>query len=209
MDVLLALLHDRATLTATTLRCARIPNLKGTVSTVTTETGKVPYSTELICRVASAPTVGATVTVGSTTGVVGAVSTFDTPGPWMRHARVYVTTRQDVTGPLPDAVTVYASTTATDAYGTVKRVPGATGTAILARLEPTASTESETDGQRRAQTWDLTVDGDLLTAGVDAYATIHHGGTVYALVGDPLVHADPVGGHWSTATLRRVGDGTA
>jgi hypothetical protein len=209
MDVLLALLRDRATLTAGTLRCARITNLKGTVSTVTTTAWKVPYSTELICRVAAAPAPGASITIGATSGTVGAVSTFDTTGPWMRHARVYVTTRQDVTGPLPDEVTAYPSTVVADAYGTTKRVPGGTGATMDARIEPSASSESETDGQRRAQTWDLTVDGDLLAAGVDAYSTVRHGGTVYALDGDPLVHADPVGGYWSTATLRRVGDGTA
>jgi hypothetical protein len=209
MDVLLALLHDRATLGAVTLRCAVIPNPRGSVSTVATGAGRVPYSTELVCRVAAAPTVGASVTVGATTGVVGAVSVFDTPGPWMRHARVYVTSRRDVTGPLPDEVTVYPSTSSTDVYGTVKRVPGVSGTVMDARIEPAASSEGHTDGQRRTQTWTVTTDGDLLALGVDAYSAVEHDGVRYAVVGDPLVHADPVGGHWSTATLRRVGDGTA
>ena len=211
MDVVLGLLMDRATVGASTLRCARVPNHKGTVSTMRRDSDgeRVPYSTELICRVASAPAVGATITIGSVTGKVGATSVYDTTGPWMRHARVYVTTRTDVVGVLTDEVTLYPTEDSTDAYGTLVRKPSTTGVERAARIEPTSASEDHSDGQRRAQTWTLTTDGDLSADGVDAFSAVECAGVRYALVGDPLVRIDPTGESWSTAILRRVGDGAA
>lgn len=210
MDVVLGLLHDRAAVGAGTLRCARMPNPRGSVSSVINADGeKVPFSTELVCRVSSIPSIGSTVTIGAVTGKVGATSVYDTVGPWMRHGRVYVTTRTDVTGPLQDTATFYPSEQTTDAYGTKVRRPSTIGITVDARVEPSASSEDHSDGQRRAQSWTVTCDGDLLAQDIDAYATMTCAGVSYALVGDPLVRVDPTGESWSTAVLRRVGDGTA
>lgn len=210
MDVLLAQLPDRATIPGGTLHCARVGVERRNIGTVVTDSGaKVNFSEELICRIASAPAVGAAVTVGSVTGVVSARRIVDTRGPWQRHARIFITQRSDITGALPDTITAYPSETATDAYGTARRVPSMAGITMPARVGPASSTENHQDGQRRTQDWTLTTDGDLLAQGVDAYATIHHGVTVYQLTGDPLVRLDATGGRWSTATMRRTGPGTA
>jgi hypothetical protein len=178
--------------------------------TFTTDDGmKVPYSRKLICRAGSEPDLLAALTVKGVACVVGGFRVQDTTGPWMRHTVVYCTTRHDVVGDLPDTVTIYPSTTSTDAYGTTRRVPSATGTSMAARVDPVSSAESAADGQRRAQTWTLTVDGDLAAQGVDAYSTVLFGSVLFHLDGDPLVHADNVGGTHSTATMRRTGPGTA
>lgn len=210
MDVLLVQLPDRAALSSSTLRCARVGVERRTVGTVVTLSGaKVGYSEELICRVASAPAVGESITVAGVTGTVSARRIVDTLGPWQRHARVYVTQRSDITGPLPVTVTVYPSTTTTDAYGTTIRKPSTSGLTMAGRIDPGSTTENHGDGQRRDQSPTLTVDGDLAGLGVDAYSTVHAAGVVYQVVGDPVVRPDGIGGYWTTATLRRTGPGTA
>lgn len=207
--MILALLRDTAVVGTGNLRCAVSPNPGRSVGSVTTATGqKCPFSVEFICRVPQAPAVGSAITAGGRTGVVSAVSVFDSRGPWMRHAKVYVTTRVDITGPLDDEVTVYPSVATVDAYGTPVRVPSVSGVTLSASMEPTAASEDHSDGQRRNSTWTLTVDADLTESGVDAYSTVvDEAGFTYALVGDPLVHDDPTGGHWSTAVLRRMNEG--
>jgi len=210
MDVPLAVLRDTVTVPGGSLRCHVILTDAGGRGTYTTDDGlKVPYSRRLICRAGSEPARLTALTVRGVSCVAGAVRVMDTTGPWMRHTVVYCTTRSDVVGDLPDTVTVYPSTTSTDVYGTIRRVPSATGVSVAARIDPVSASESTSDGQRRAQVWTLTVDGDLTAQGVDAYSTVESGTVVYAMVGDPLVHADSVGGSYSTASIRRVGPGTA
>ena len=213
--MILALLRDTAQVGAppVTLRCAVTPNPRRSVGSVNTSTGtKCPYSVELICRVSSAPTVGSVITSAGRTGVVSATIVQDARGPWMRHARVFLTTRSDVLGGDitgdDTVVTVYPSVETIDTYGSVVRVPSATGVNVHALIAPTSATESHSDGQRRVQTWDLRADGDLEALGVDAYSTaVDYQGYTYALTGDPLVHTDPTGGSYSTATMRRVNEG--
>jgi len=208
----LALLPDRAvTASSVTIRCNVQPNPTGGPKQVTTATGdKVQCSVQFVCRPEAAPTVGESLTVKGTTCAVVKASEQDSVGPWLRHTIVYCATRTDITGPLDTTVTVYPSETSTDAYGSVVRVPSATGTSMAARLEPVTSSESHTDGQRRDQTWRLVVDDDLLAIGVDAYAqVVDADGLVWALVGDPLVHTDATGEKWSEVKVRRTGDGAA
>lgn len=212
MEVILAVLRDVATVDGARVRCARIPNPRGGASTVTTDDGeRVPCSLELVFRRSSAPAVGATLALGGVSGHVMVSREQDAPGPWMRHTRVWVATRADVLGgPLDTTVTVFPSAVEVDGYGTPRRVPSATGTAMIARLDPASTDESHADGQRRTQTWTLTVDTDLTAAGCDAYAVITDAdGMRYALDGDPIVHTDPAGNSWSTARVRRYGDGGA
>lgn len=206
----LAVLRDTVTTPTGTLRCHVALTDAGGRGTFVTDDGlKVPYSRKLICRAGSEPARLSALTVRGVACVAGATRVHDTTGPWMRHTIVYCTTRADVVGDLPDTVTVYPSTTSTDAYGTTRRVPSASGIVMAARIEPVSSTETSSDGQRRSQSWTLTVDGDLSESGVDAYSTVLFGTVVFQLVGDPLVHADNVGGTRSTASLRRTGPGTA
>jgi len=203
-------LRDTVTTPTGSLRCTVVLTDAGGRGTFTTDGGlKIPYSRKLICRAGAEPARLAALTVKGVSCVVGGTRVYDTTGPWMRHAIVYCTTRSDVVGDLPDTVTVYPTTTSTDAYGTTRRVPSATGVVLAGRVDPVSSTESASDGQRRSQSWTLTVDGDLAGRGVDAYSTVHFGSVVFHLNGDPLVHADNVGGTHSTATLRRTGPGTA
>lgn len=210
VDVPLAALTDRVTTPTGVLRCRVIRTDGGGPGTFTGDDGaKVPYSRRLYCRYGAAPAVGAALTVQGVACVVGAVRSEDVRAPQVRYSTVYCTTRADVTGDLSDTVTVYPTTTTTDRVGTVRRVPSGTGISMAARVEPVSSAESESDGQRRSQAWSLTVDGDLAAQGVDAYSTVRFGTTLFALVGDPLVHQDTVGGSWSTASLRRTGPGTA
>jgi hypothetical protein len=214
-NIPLAVLRDQATTTDRTFRCSVTPNPTGATSTVTTASG-VPCkcSIRLMTRTGLAPDVGATVTVSGVTGKVAHVAVRDLMGPWQRSAEVFIATRTDIVGALPDTVTVYPSEATTDAYGTPVRSPvrspATTGTVLAARIEPAASSESHTDGQRRDQTWTLTVDTDLLALDVDAYAdVVDEDGITWRLVGDPLVHTDPTGGRWSEARIRRTGDGAA
>ena len=211
VDVPLAALPDRVTTPDGALRCKVIRTDAGGRGTFVRDDGvKVPYSRKLVCRYGAAPAVGTALTVKDVACVVGAVRSEDVRAPQMRYSTVYCTTRWDITGDLPDTVTVYPSTTSTSRDGTTRRVADLTaGIVMAARVDPVSSTESEADGQRRSQSWTLTVDGDLGSQGVDAYSTVLHGSIRYSLVGDPLVHSDAVGGTYSSATLRRVGSGTA
>lgn len=209
MDVPLAVLRDTVTTPSGGLRCAVLLTDAGGTGTFTMDDGtRVPYSRRLICRAGSAPSRLAVLTVRGVSCVAGAVRVHDTTGPWMRHAVVYCTTRSDVTGDLPDTVVFYPSVSSTDTYGTVRRSPGVVGLTMPGRVAPTSAREDERDGQRREQSWTVTVDGDLLASGVDAYSVMAHAGVRYALNGDPLVRTDGVGGSWSTVSLRRVGPGT-
>lgn len=207
METPLALLPDRVTVGSGSLRCARVGvGRRSRLTVLCADGSQVAYSHELICRRASAPTVGVEVTVAGVVGRVSAVSVMDSPGPWMRHARVYVTTRSDIVGPLLETVTVYPTVETVDIYNTPRRVPDSTGITMAGRLEDVASSESEQDGQRRVSTWRLTVDLDLSAWDVDAYSTLTDGsGYSWAFDGDPVLHRDPTGLVWSTATLRRTG----
>jgi hypothetical protein len=207
---MLSLLRDPVTVDGVRRRCALIPSARRSSSRVLTGAGeRAQCSLEAVFRVRSAPTVGAVlVTRDGTTARVASVTVFDASGPWMRHARVYAATREDVLGgPTTDDLTFIPAGVVVDAYGTRTRVPDDTAAFdLVGRLDPVDSGEDTSDGQRSYRTWTLTVDADLAAYGVDAWAkVIGPDGAEYAFDGDPITRVDVTGLSWSTARLRSWG----